>query len=81
MSWESVLEALVLASFSAKVTPEHIEAAFRGPSSCSGPDMDPSTPSTQSGTESCHGDPRLANEASRPFGELPQACVNAPENR
>ena len=45
MSWESILEAPVLASFSAKVTPEHIEAAFRGPSSCSGPDMDPSTPS------------------------------------
>lgn len=78
MSWESILEAPVLASFSAKVTPEHIEAAVRGPFSCSGPDMDPSTPSLG---QSCHGDPRLANEASRPFGELPQACVNPPENR
>lgn len=70
VNWESILlEAPVLASSSAKVAPEHVEAAVRGSSSRSQPKHGPLH--TQYGTESCHGDPRLANEASRPSGELP----------
>lgn len=51
-----LLEAPVLASSSAKVAPEHVEAAIRGSSSHSSPDTDPFTPSTgQSLVTETHG--------------------------
>lgn len=57
VNWESILlEAPVLASSSAKVAPEHVEAAVRGSSSRSSPNMDPFTPSMgQSLVTEAHG--------------------------